>query len=59
MWNAGLDNSQAGVKIAERNINNLRYVDDTTLMAESEEGLKEPLNEGESGEWKRWLETQH
>ena len=40
MWNAGLDNSQAGVKIAERNINNLRYVDDTTLMAESEEQLK-------------------
>ena len=40
MWNAGLDDSQAGVKIAKRNINNLRYVDDTTLMAESEEQLK-------------------
>ena len=37
MWNAGLDELQAGVKIAKRNINNLRYVDDTTLMAESEE----------------------
>ena len=40
MWNEGLDNSQAGIKIAERNINNLRYADDTTLMAESEEKLK-------------------
>ena len=37
MWNAGLDNAQAGIKIARRNINNLRYTDDTTLMAESEE----------------------
>ena len=37
MWNARLDESQAGIKIAERNINNLRYVDDTTLIAESEE----------------------
>ena len=36
MWNAGLDESQAGIKIAGRNISNLRYVDDTTLMAESE-----------------------
>ena len=59
MWNVRLDESQTGFKIAGWNINNLRYVDDTTLMAESEEGLKEPLNEGESGEWKRWLETQH
>ena len=37
MWNAGLDEAQAGLKIAGRNINNLRYADDTTLMAESEE----------------------
>ena len=37
MWNAGLDEAQAGIKIAGRNINNLRYTDDTTLMAESEE----------------------
>ena len=37
MWNAGLDEAQAGIKIAKRNINNLRYVDDTTLMTESEE----------------------
>ena len=40
MWNAGLDEAQAGIKIARRNINNLRYADDTTLMAESEEELK-------------------
>ena len=40
MKNAGLEEAQAGVKIAGRNINNLRYVDDTTLMAESEEELK-------------------
>ena len=43
MWNAGLDESQAGIKIAWRNINNLRYADDTTLMAESEEELKSLL----------------
>ena len=46
MRNAGLDEAQAGIKIARRNINNLRYADDTTLMAESEEELKS-LNEGE------------
>ena len=40
MWNAGLDEAQAGIKISRRNINNLRYTDDTTLMAESEEELK-------------------
>ena len=40
MWNARLDESQTGIKIARRNINNLRYADDTTLMAESEEELK-------------------
>ena len=43
MWNAGLDEVQAGIKIARRNINNLRYADDTTLMAESEEELKSLL----------------
>ena len=43
MRNAGLDEAQAGIKIAERNINNLRYADDTTLMAESEEELKRLL----------------
>ena len=43
MWNARLDEAQAGIKIAKRNINNLRYIDDTTLMAESEEQLKSLL----------------
>ena len=43
MWNAGLDEAQAGIKIAGRNINNLRYADDTTLVAESEEELKSLL----------------
>ena len=43
MWNAGLDEAQAGIKIAERNINNLRYADDTTLMAENKEKLKSVL----------------
>ena len=50
MRNAGLDEAQAGIKIAARNINNLRYADDTTLMAESEEELKSPLDESERGE---------
>ena len=43
MWNAGPDEAQAGIKIAGRNINNLRYAEDTTLMAESEEELKNLL----------------
>ena len=43
MWNAGLDKTQAEIKIARRNVNNLRYADDTTLMAESEEELKSLL----------------
>jgi len=43
MWNVGLDESQAGIKIARRNINNLRYAGDTTLLAESEEELKSLL----------------
>ena len=58
MQNARLDEVQDGIKIAGRNINNLRYAGDTTLMAESEEKLK-PLDEGERGEWKSWLKTQH
>ena len=49
MRNAGLDEAQAGIKIAGRNINNLRYADNTTLMEESEEEL-EPLDESERGE---------
>ena len=48
MRNAGLDQAQAGIKIAKRNINNLRYADDTTLMAESEEELKSLLTKEES-----------
>ena len=43
MWNTGLDKTQAGIKIARRNINNLRYADDTSLMAESKEELKSLL----------------
>ena len=43
MWNAALDKAQAGIKIAGRNINNLRYSDDITLMAESTQELKSPL----------------
>ena len=58
MRNKGLEEAQAGIKIAGRNINNLRYADDTTLMAESEE-LKSLLIKvkGESG--KSWLKAQH
>ena len=58
MQNAGLCEAQARIKIAGRNINNPRYADDTTLMAESEEELR-PLDEGERGEWKNWLKTHH
>ena len=43
MWNTGLEEAQAGIKIARRNLSNLRYADDTTLMAESEEELKSLL----------------
>ena len=50
MRNTGLEEAQAGIKIAGRNINNLRYADDTTLMAEGEEELKKSLDEGERGE---------
>ena len=50
MRNAGLEETQAGIKMARRNINNFRYADDTNLMAESEEELKNPLDQSESGE---------
>ena len=50
MWNAGLDEAQAGIKIARRNINNLRYADDNTLMAESKEELKSLLKVKEKSE---------
>ena len=58
MWNAGLDEAQAGIKIAGRNFNNLRYTDDTTLMTESEEELESP-DESERTEWKSWFKSQH
>ena len=58
MRNAGLDEAQAGIKIAGRNINNLRYADDTTLMADNEEELKSLLMKVR-GECKSWLKAQH
>ena len=59
MINAGLEEAQAGIKIAGRNINNLRYADDTTLMAESEEELKSLLMKLKEEEWKCWLKAQY
>ena len=57
--NAGLDEAQAGIKIGGRNIHNLRYADDTTLMAESEEELKSFLMKVKEESEKSWLKTQH
>ena len=59
MRNAGLEEAQAGVKIAGRNINNLRYADDSTLMGTKWRGTKESLDESEREEWKSWLKTHH
>ena len=59
MRNAGLEEAQAGIKIAGRNINNLRYADDTTLMGRKWRGTKKPLDESERGQWKSWLKAQH
>ena len=60
MWNAGLDEAQAGIKTASRNINNLRYADDTTLMGENIEELKSLLMKvKEEEEWQNRLKTQH
>ena len=59
MWNAKQDESQAGIKIARRNINNLRYADDTTLMPESEEELKSLLMRVKEESEKNCLKTQH
>ena len=58
MSNAGLEEAEAGIKITQRNINNIRYADDTTLMAESEEELKSFLMKVKV-ERKSWLKTQH
>ena len=57
--NAGLEEAQAGIKIAGRNINNLRYADDTTLMAEGKEELKSVLMKVKEESGKSWLKTQH
>ena len=59
MRNTGMEEAQAGIKIARRNINNLRYADDTTHMAESEEELKSLLMKVNRGERKSWLKAQH
>ena len=59
MQNARLDESQAGIKTAERNTDNLRYADDTILMAESEEELKSLLMMVKEESEKNWFETQH
>ena len=59
MWNAGLDKTQVGIKIAGRDINNLRYADDTTLMSESEEELKIFLMELKEESEKNWLKVKH
>ena len=59
MRNSRLDESQTGIKIAGRNINNLRYADDTTLRAEREEELKSVLMKVKEETEKSWLKTQH
>ena len=59
MRNAGLDEAQAGIKIAGRNINNLKYADDITLMAESEQELKSLLMKVKEESGKSCLKTQH
>ena len=59
MQHAELDEAQAGIKIARRNVSNLRYADDTTLMAESEEESKNHLMKVKKESEKNWLKTQH
>ena len=59
MRNTGLEEAQAGIKLSGRNINNLRYADDTTLMAESEEELKSLLMKVREESEKNWLKSQH
>ena len=59
VWNAMLDEAWAGIKIAGRNNNNLKYADDTTLMAESEEKLKSLLMKVKEESEKNWLKTQY
>ena len=57
--NVRQDEAQAGIKIAGRNINNLRYADDTTLNGKKWRGTEEPSDESEREEWKSWPKTQH
>ena len=59
MWNNGLNEAQARIKIVRRNNNNLRYADDTTLNGRKLKGTEEPLDESKREEWKSWLKTQH
>ena len=59
MRNAGLEEAQAGIRIAGRHINNLRYADDTTLKAESEEELKNLLMKVKENSGNSWLKAQH
>ena len=59
MWNARLDEAQAGIKMAGRNINNLRHADDTTLMTEGKEELKSLLLKVKTESEKSWIKTQH
>ena len=59
MRNAGLEEAQAGIKVAGRNINNLRYADNTMVMTESEEELKSLLMKAKEESEKCWLTTQH
>ena len=59
MRSAGKEKAQAGIKIARRNINNLRYADDTTLMAESQKELKNFLMQVKEESEKNWLKSQH
>ena len=59
MRNAGLEKAQTEIKIARRNINNLRYADDTSSNVRKRGGTKEPLDEVKKGEGKSWLKAQH
>ena len=59
MRNTGLDEAQAGIKMAIRNINNLRYADASHPYGRKWRGTKEPLDESERGKWKSWLKAQH
>ena len=59
MRNTGLDETQAGIKTAKKNINNLRYTDDTTSNGINWRGTKELLDEGERGVWTGWLKIQY